>query len=158
MQESSPINLSNFDPQMAQSLALSQETCLTCGVCSSSCPVSGVDDFDPRKVVRMLSLGLMDEVVESRWPWICTLCGRCNQVCPMEIDIAMLVRHVRSQRDRDKVPGILQKGVVNALTTGNTLGVPDDDRFSMLPVKTGPFPQPTGKAATGDTSQETTKL
>ena len=132
MEEPSPIDLSNFDPQLSQSLALAQQTCLTCGLCSSSCPVSGIDGFDPRKVVRMLSLGLVEAVVESRWPWICTLCARCNQVCPMEIDIAMLVRHVRWQRDRSKVPGILHKGVVNALRTGNNLGVPDEDYLFVV--------------------------
>lgn len=132
MQESSFIDLSDFDPQVAQSLALSQQTCLTCGLCTSSCPVSGIDGFDPRKVVRMLSLGLIEDVVESRWPWICTLCARCTRVCPKEIDIAMLVRTVRWQRDRDKVPGILHKGVVNAIRTGNNLGVPDEDYLFVV--------------------------
>lgn len=132
MQDQSPIDLGVFDPKVAQSLVLAQETCLTCGLCTSSCPVSGIDGFDPRKIVRMLSLGLVEEAVESRWPWICTLCAKCTQVCPMEIDIAMLIRRVRWQRERDKVPGILHKGVTNALKSGNNLGVPDDDYLFVV--------------------------
>ncbi len=132
MQEPSSIDVTNSDPQVASSLALSQQTCLTCGLCTSSCPVSGVDGFDPRKVVRMLSLGQVEAVVESRWPWICTMCARCTRVCPMEIDIATLVRRLRWQRERDKVPGILHKGVVNALKSGNNLGVPDDDYLFVV--------------------------
>ena len=40
-----------------------QDVCLTCAMCASACPVAGVDDFDPRKMVRMVSLGMLDEVV-----------------------------------------------------------------------------------------------
>ncbi|MCK7513905.1 MAG: hypothetical protein MZV70_64400 [Desulfobacterales bacterium] len=38
------------------------------------------------------------ELVESRWPWICTMCGKCENVCPMEVRIADVVRRVRSLR------------------------------------------------------------
>ena len=69
------------------------------------------DGFDPRKIVRMVALGLEKEVVAARWPWICTMCGKCENVCPMEIDIADAVRQVRSLRERDKVPGIVHKGL-----------------------------------------------
>jgi len=78
-------------------------------------------------LVRMVSLGLVEELVETRWPWICTLCGKCENVCPMEIDIADLVRKIRSLKDREKVPGILHKGLVAALETGNNLRLPRED-------------------------------
>jgi len=109
-----------------------QDYCITCGICSSSCPVSGVDGFDPRKMVRMVSLGLEEELVESRWPWICTMCAKCENVCPMEIDIPGVVRKIRSLRDRDKVPGILHKGLDMAIKTGNNLGLPKEDFTFIL--------------------------
>ncbi len=105
---------------------------MTCSICSSSCPVSGVDDFDPRKMVRMVSLGFEDELIQSRWPWICTMCGKCESVCPMGIDIPGIARKVRSLRDRDKVPGILHKGLSMALKTGNNLGLPDEDFIFII--------------------------
>jgi len=104
-----------------------QDVCLTCGMCSSVCPASGVDGFDPRKVIRLVSLGLEREVVDARWPWICTMCAKCEVVCPMEIDIPNVMRSIRSLRDRDEVPGILQKGVDAAMKTGNNLGLPQED-------------------------------
>ncbi|MGD8273406.1 MAG: 4Fe-4S dicluster domain-containing protein, partial [Desulfobacterales bacterium] len=83
-----------------QSWSYSQVYCLTCGSCAGSCPASGIDDFDPRKLIRMISLGFEDALVESRWPWICTMCGKCEVVCPMEIGIADVVRRIRSLRNR----------------------------------------------------------
>ena len=105
----------------------SHDFCITCGLCSSSCPASGIDGFDPRMLVRMVGLGLEDEVVNAKWPWICTMCGKCEHVCPMEIRIPDLVRHIRGLREKAKVPGILQKGLEAALKTGNNLALPKED-------------------------------
>lgn len=121
------IDLDRADHNRCRSWPFLQDYCVTCALCSGSCPASGIDGFDPRMAVRMISLGLVEELVESRWPWICTLCGKCENVCPMEIDIADLVRKIRSLRDREKVPGILHKGLVAALETGNNLRLPKED-------------------------------
>lgn len=126
------IEVNNLDRGCFMSCQHSQDHCLTCGICSSSCPVSGVDGFDPRKVVRMVSLGMREDIVASRWPWICTMCGKCENVCPMEIDIPGIIRKIRSMRDRDKVPGILHKGLETALQTGNNLGLPQEDFIFIL--------------------------
>ncbi len=109
-----------------------QDVCMTCGICSSACPVSGVDGFDPRKLVRMALLGRTHELVEARWPWICTMCGKCEQLCPMGVRIADLVRRVRSLRARESVPGILHKGIEAALQTGNNLRLPKEDFLFIL--------------------------
>jgi len=109
-----------------------QDVCMTCGICACTCPVSGVDGFDPRKVVRLAAMGLDQELVESRWPWICTMCGKCEQACPMEVRIADVVRRIRSLRDRDQVPGIRHKGLQAALETGNNLRLPKDDFLFIL--------------------------
>jgi len=105
----------------------SQDVCLTCGLCASVCPASGIDGFDPRKIVRLTALGADKEIVEARWPWICTMCAKCEYLCPMEIDIPNIMRSIRSLRKREEVPGILHKGVDAALRTGNNLGLPKDD-------------------------------
>lgn len=109
-----------------------QEVCLACAMCASACPVAGVDDFDPRKMVRMVSLGMHDQAVRSRWPWICTMCGKCEQLCPMGIEIPDITRRLRSLRRRDNVPGILHKGLSAALETGNNLSLPKADFIFIL--------------------------
>ena len=109
-----------------------QDFCVTCGLCSSSCPASGVDRVDPRMLVRMASLGLVEDLIDARWPWICTMCGKCENVCPMQIEIPDLVRNIRSKREREKVPGILHKGLVAALETGNNLRLPKEDFMFII--------------------------
>ena len=124
--------LNSLDRSCFGSLPYSQDYCITCGICASSCPVSGIDGFDPRKIIRMVSLGMREEVVASKWPWVCTMCGKCENVCPMEIDIPGVVRKIRSLRDRENVPGILHKGLDTAIQTGNNLGLPQDDFIFIL--------------------------
>jgi heterodisulfide reductase subunit C len=80
----------------------------------------------------MAAMGLERELVESRWPWICTMCGKCENACPMEVRIADVVRRLRSLRERDRVPGILHKGLQAALETGNNLRLPKDDFLFIL--------------------------
>ena len=121
------IDLDKIDHTAFKQWPFSQDFCITCGLCASSCPASGIDGFDPRKLVRMVALGLVDEAVAARWPWICTMCGKCESVCPMEIDIADVVRKIRSLRERTAVPGILHKGLEAALETGNNLRLPKED-------------------------------
>ncbi|RLB81419.1 MAG: (Fe-S)-binding protein [Deltaproteobacteria bacterium] len=109
--------------------------CLTCGTCSSGCPVTGipgVEGLDTRKVIRMLAYGMVDEVVDSKFPWVCTQCGRCNIACPMKIDINYLMKKMKSLRDRDKVPGVLHKGTLQVLKSGNNLGIPKDDYLENM--------------------------
>jgi heterodisulfide reductase subunit C len=105
---------------------------MACSICACACPVSGVDGFDPRKIVRLTAMGLERELVESRWPWICTMCGKCENACPMEVRIADVVRRIRSLRARDRVPGILHKGLQAALEAGNNLRLPKDDFLFIL--------------------------
>lgn len=124
---SETFDLNHLDHDIFKAWAFSQDVCLTCGMCSSCCPASGIDGFDPRKLIRMVALGLQNEVIEARWPWICTMCAKCEYVCPMDVDISNMVRSIRSLRDRDKVPGILHKGIEMAMKTGNNLGLPKQD-------------------------------
>ena len=82
--------------------------CLTCGACSSGCPATGLDNMDPRKFLRMAALGMDEEILQSDWPWMCTMCQRCVYVCPMKIDIPQLIYNIRRKRPREERPkGIL---------------------------------------------------
>ncbi len=82
--------------------------CLTCGVCSSGCPATGLEDMDPRKFLRMAALGMDEEITSTPWSWMCTMCQRCIYVCPMKIDIPQLVYNARRSWPREERPkGIL---------------------------------------------------
>jgi heterodisulfide reductase subunit C len=108
------------------------DLCLTCGTCAGGCPVTGVDGLDVRKVVRLALLGMDQEVIDSKFPWVCTLCGRCEHACPMNIDLTALLRSARSMRARDQVPGVLHKGVMQCLKSGNNVGIPTEDFIGLM--------------------------
>ena len=111
------------------------DACMTCGTCTSGCPITGtpgMEGWDTRKVLRMIVFGMVDEVVNSKFPWLCTGCGRCAYGCPMAIDIPYIMLHMKHLRPRDKVPGILHKGVENCLKTGNNMAIPKDDYFFLM--------------------------
>jgi heterodisulfide reductase subunit C len=127
-----PPDVSLLQPRSGARWPFSQDACMACSICACACPVSGVDGFDPRKIVRLTAMGLERELVESRWPWICTMCGKCENACPMEVRIADVVRRIRSLRARDRVPGILHKGLQAALEAGNNLRLPKDDFLFIL--------------------------
>ena len=41
--------------------------CLTCGTCAAGCPATGLEEMDPRKFVRMVALGMDEEVLSTKW-------------------------------------------------------------------------------------------
>jgi len=84
--------------------------CLTCGACSSGCPATGLGGMDPRKFLRMAALGMDEELISSKWVWMCTMCQRCIYVCPMKIDIPQLVFNARASWPRDQRP----KGIIGS--------------------------------------------
>ncbi|MBF0224573.1 MAG: 4Fe-4S dicluster domain-containing protein [Desulfobacterales bacterium] len=130
--ETKLLDIGNLAVGKLKSFPFFHDFCITCGLCSSACPVSGVEGFDPRKIVRLVSLGLEDEAILSKWPWICTMCGKCENLCPIGVDISGIVRKIRSFREREKVPGVLQSGLESVLKTGNNLSLPKDDYIFIL--------------------------
>jgi ferredoxin len=119
------------------------DRCFTCGTCSGGCPATGLvpieggeGTWDARKAIRAIVFGMEQEVIDSKWPWVCTLCGRCQYGCPMGIQLMRAFRTCRGLRGRDKVPGPLHKGTMMNLERGNNLGIPKDD-FLMLLAEEG---------------------
>ena len=111
--------------------------CLTCGLCSSGCPASGLEDMDPRKFVRMAALGMGDELVKTPWVWMCTMCKRCQHVCPMSIDIPRLVYEARQRWPREERPrGIVASCDASLKTeTHSAMGAtPEDFAFVVEDV------------------------
>ncbi len=78
--------------------------CEQCGLCSSACPLTGVNGFNIRRILRHVELGLTEEIANSPSPWFCTTCGRCEGVCPNGIEILDIIRPLRSLSPPEFVP------------------------------------------------------
>jgi heterodisulfide reductase subunit D len=70
-------------------------TCLQCGTCSSSCPTYFAMDVPPRKLWRMVTLGLKEEIARSSTYWLCTACHSCTVRCPRDIPVSDSMRQIR---------------------------------------------------------------
>ncbi len=70
-------------------------TCLQCGTCSSSCPTYFAMDTPPRKLWRMVSLGLREDIARSSTFWLCTACHSCTIRCPRGIPVSESMRQIR---------------------------------------------------------------
>ncbi len=105
------------------------DLCFTCGTCSSGCPATGLHDMDPRKFLRMVLLGMDEEVLSTPWVWMCTMCQRCIAACPMKIDIPQMVYQARASWPRDQRPtGILKScDVAMSVETLSAMGAKVED-------------------------------
>jgi len=69
--------------------------CYQCRKCTNGCPLAFAMDLLPNQVIRMVQLGLHDEVFRSRTIWVCASCQTCTTRCPNDIDIARLMDCLR---------------------------------------------------------------
>lgn len=67
--------------------------CMTCGECTSSCPVTHERAvYDPVWIFRMVNLGLTDELLRSPSLWMCLGCGACTQACAQGVRGHLVLR------------------------------------------------------------------
>jgi len=72
------------------------KVCYACGVCTAGCPVSEVsEDFDPRKIIRMVLMGMKERVLSSDFIWYCTQCFTCSGHCPQNVKFTDIMRVLR---------------------------------------------------------------
>ncbi len=70
-------------------------SCYQCGKCTGGCPVAFAMDVAPRQIMRMIQLGMQDEVLHSSTIWLCASCTTCTTRCPREIDLARVMDVLR---------------------------------------------------------------
>ncbi len=70
--------------------------CFQCGTCTATCPVSQIDDeFNPRKIIRQVVLGMRKEVLTSPVIWRCVQCYACVAKCPQNVKFADVMATLR---------------------------------------------------------------
>ena len=79
-------------------------SCEQCGLCSSACPLTGVEEFNIRRIERAVQLGVVDDLLRSRLPWLCTTCGRCESACPNGYKIMTTTRTLRAMMAENLAP------------------------------------------------------
>lgn len=70
--------------------------CYACGTCTACCPVSEIEpEFNPRKIIRQVLLGLRDETLSSPMLWRCIQCYACTSKCPQNVKFREIMRALR---------------------------------------------------------------
>jgi heterodisulfide reductase subunit C len=96
----------NFRYEISQKVgAKSLLKCIQCGVCSSGCTVTEYVDMQPHRVVASCLLGLKEEVLSSQAIWTCSLCHRCTERCPKNVDYSFILALLRNMAAKEgKIP------------------------------------------------------
>ncbi len=133
--------------QVDSTVAAFFTSCVHCGMCAEAClfytetgnpATTPIHKTEPLRRIwkseytlqgrigKVLGLtARVDEALLSEWETLvydnCTLCGRCSMVCPMGLDIALLIRKTREGM---AAAGHAPEGLIGATTRAITIGSP----------------------------------
>jgi len=127
--------------------------CEQCGRCSSACPITGINNFNIRRLIRHVELDLIDDIAGSTMPWFCATCGRCEDACPNAIKILDITRTLRAIGPDSQIPdeplcvkacpaGIDIPGYLRFICQGEM------DEACKLIIEKAPFPGILGRVCT----------
>jgi len=91
--------------------------CYYCLKCTAGCPSAPAMPYGPAQMVRMVQLGLKDELLESPSIWFCLHCETCGARCPNEISIAGLTQALREMAIEEKGDTLQAEAGIQALLT-----------------------------------------
>lgn len=96
-----PIEINKLDPNFKYEVAKhpggdAVKGCFACGACTGGCPASEVDSaYDPRKIIRMILLGMKEKVLSSDIIWLCSTCYTCSFHCPQDVKFVKVMGVLR---------------------------------------------------------------
>ena len=100
-EQTKTIMVDNLDPGFRDEVAAvpggeNIKKCFACGTCAAGCPVTNIDEeYNCRKIIRQVLLGLRDEVLKSPLIWLCAMCYRCTARCPQSVNFTDVMRALR---------------------------------------------------------------
>ena len=80
-----------FAAQARKESEVAFDRCYQCLTCTLGCPMAKYMDYPPNELVRMVQLGLKEEVFGCSTIWICASCESCIARCPNDVNIPHLM-------------------------------------------------------------------
>lgn len=128
--------------------------CYACGTCTAGCPVRRFHPiFNPRRIIRMVLLGMRDQVLKEPFVWLCATCFTCQERCPQGVRVSDLMRALKNLAVR---AGNMPEGIpmqVKLLREKGTL-YPLDDFDNKKRTKAGLPALPEGHEDVGPLLEE----
>lgn len=94
---------SSFQKTLQKDCGNKVSHCYQCGKCSAGCPIAFQMDYLPNQIIRMVQLGMEEQVLSSKTIWLCSSCLTCTSRCPREIDIAEIMDYLRRRAYKRRI-------------------------------------------------------
>ena len=78
-------------------------SCLQCGSCSGTCPLSIYMDFGPRRIIALVREGFRRDALSCKTIWLCASCYSCAVHCPRGIHITDLMYSLKREAIQHKL-------------------------------------------------------
>jgi len=110
-----------FSEEIVRLSGVNLNLCWQCKTCAGGCPFSEAMDFFPNQVIRLVQLGMKEQVLKSSSIWICVGCHTCSMECPQAIDMSSVMDAVRQTALKEGAqlgePGVynFHKAVLNSI-------------------------------------------
>jgi len=142
-----PIQVTELDSSfkaevIAHEAARGITACFSCGTCTAACPVHEMfPEFDPRKIARMVNLGMKERVLSSPHIWYCTTCLECEESCPQRVNFFQVLSVLKNMAAREgyappcwvnQTKQVMQTGIVFATEEA---WVKKREELSLPPLK-----------------------
>jgi heterodisulfide reductase subunit C len=86
---------SDFVKKIAEISGQNLLACYQCGKCSAGCPSVIEMDILPSQIIRLVQLGLEEQIKNYKTMWLCAACNTCAVRCPRGVDLAKIMEAVR---------------------------------------------------------------
>ena len=141
------IRITDMDPKFKYEVSkiLGAEklmVCFQCGTCTAGCPIARFSDtYRPRKLLRMVQLGLKNQILSSEVIWNCAGCDTCIDRCPQDVELLSIMTVIRNLAAKvGNIPGFLKEIASVLSKTGYIYEIPEirldereDDGLPPLP-------------------------
>jgi len=118
-------------------------SCIQCGTCTGTCPLSIYMDYTPRKVIGLIREGFREDALSCRTIWLCASCYSCAVLCPQKIHITDVMYHLKQEAIKDNlfprrfpIPVLAKEFFKIVLSRGRSAEVPLVLRMAL---KSNPF-------------------
>lgn len=87
-----PIDMSLLDAKFKDDIKSMPDgeelsACFACSTCTAACPIANQWKYKPHQLIRMILLGMREEVLSGKEIWECLTCFQCQERCPQKVRI-----------------------------------------------------------------------
>ena len=87
-----PIKMKDLDKGFSKEIksmpnAEELSACFACSSCTAACPMANLWKYKPHQLIRMILLGMREQVLSSDEIWLCLTCFECQERCPQKVRV-----------------------------------------------------------------------